>query len=36
MNLKIKGYDYNKLYNKTLNEDYDYYREEYVDLSTRK
>ena len=34
INLKITGYDYDKLYNETSDEDYDDYREEeYVDLS---
>ena len=34
INLKLTGYDYDKLYNETSDEDYDDYREEeYVDLS---
>ena len=37
INLKIKAYDYDKLYNETLDEDYDdydeYEEEKYIDLS---
>ena len=33
INLKIKLYDYGKLYNETWDEDYDDYEEEYIDLS---
>ena len=31
--LKIKGYDYEKLYNEISDEDYDDHEEEYVDFS---